>query len=375
MNYADLICRGDFAENITQYLNLAERIKYSFLFNIDVVDQFKKELSKRIYQLTSMPPSEERSYYPKGNNQPDFKLEELYTLLQESDGYISGSIIVQCLIDETYDSSDIDIFVKYGGHEQLHQYLVDHASTYVNSTEYVNKPGLDVKNYFIGGAKFQVTAVTFSDLPWSKGRVTSIPDYIRYGFDFDVLMNWFNGKVFHVRNIEAIRTKTITILRDEDVKFTERMQRYANRNYVFTNIKLSDEKVVHLRKWAVYEPKLYSIYEVLNHPFSKCLELFDITPEGTSSTYAANSAYIRLPNHGKKNFMKFVQREIEHQKSYHNFIFNEKLNMFNLYDLDSGYYQPKCETCPYCYLTQLNAKPHYHWKHELILFLDEDNTI
>lgn len=199
-----------------------------------------------------------------------YEINTIYEILDNLNGYISGSFILQCIKNVKYENADVDIFFpldidleKYsrtyrkqfsrysGGYETYHKYAkleplknkhLDITFKGINMNayiDYIEKVSFIVFEYENAkGHKLQLIGVVLK-----KYNLTNIIDFIDLTFDLDILCNCFNGKKFYIKNIDNINknkavintTKTKTmVLGNERLLRIYRLIKYLNRSYDIT---------------------------------------------------------------------------------------------------------------------------------------------
>lgn len=151
----------------------------------------------------------------------------------QKDCIISGSCILQFLLDEIYDDYDIDIFIDNRKVPQMINFLF--------LTGYTIDTIWKKNNYSKFGKYVQI--MNFAKTFKGKYRIqliivnrfrTSPVDIVR-NFDFTIVKNYFDGRHLHITNKDYILRKydKITTSQVEKYKCAERIQKYKQRGITF----------------------------------------------------------------------------------------------------------------------------------------------
>lgn len=128
------------------------------------------------------------------------KFEGLKDILAKSDSAITGSYLIQCVLNEKWEESDIDIFIPYkegflspsnNKSSMVDQWIYDNGGTfngYQESERYGNPVGSDeviffIRNYKFNGFNVQTILVDHDN----------IEEYVNDNFDFDICKNVYKG--------------------------------------------------------------------------------------------------------------------------------------------------------------------------------------
>lgn len=153
---------------------------------------------------------------------------------------LSGSIIVQFLLNENYDSSDIDVFLTINEIKKFNGFLLDEKYSEVsNERDYFNidfkiplvtKPVMDVKTYnksvYVNGVSVRYTVQLI---------IVEDPIKVIQDFDFDIVKNYYDGKCFNYTNSLESKTETLTFIELKYLSDTQkdRMEKYISRDFKF----------------------------------------------------------------------------------------------------------------------------------------------
>lgn len=183
--------------------------------------------------------------------------------MHEARAVISGSFILQCILNEKWENSDIDIYVEYTEDDKylkiLHEYLST-KTTQIEDGYYAEKDIHKTTNYFFDN-DYKIQIVQFytdircdncmmnrkftdgikrykcsNEVP-CEGKKQTIWEHIKYtGFDICKNMAYFNDKLslkLRTTNYREIINKctTFTILDLED--FFYRIKKYSQRGFFF----------------------------------------------------------------------------------------------------------------------------------------------
>ena len=180
------------------------------------------------------------------------KYEDFVKLMKELHGFISGSFIIQCMLNEKWDNSDIDIYIPIIGNnvtKRIYQsrYLCSDMDDFmyndlgiINGCVDLYSPEVNnkikyVRNYENNEIKFQIIGIEY------EKNINSIHEFVNYTFDFDICKNIYcfnNEDDIIICNINDVLTKntnfnckelwTLSILR---------YMKYSKRGFKFNNIK------------------------------------------------------------------------------------------------------------------------------------------
>lgn len=159
-------------------------------------------------------------------------LENFYQVLQQVDGGISGSLILQCLLGESWEGSDIDIYLPHR-HDWNQETLVDGFLRQVLGTqpEMVNSYLFNMKcenrirEHTIQETRFQVIVI---QTPYDD-----LEQFICADYDMDVCMNLYDGQRFFCHSLSAVMNKRITCQFKPGDK---RKLKYQRREFAFNPI-------------------------------------------------------------------------------------------------------------------------------------------
>ncbi len=182
-------------------------------------------------------------------------------LMEETKCFISGSFIIQCILNEEWKGSDVDIYVPTIGN----QIRVDHSpfskvddfmyknmnmkDGYIDSYPEVLHSGLKwVRNYvdYIYDSNGKQTyekrvRIQIIGIEISK-NISQAVQFVEETFDFDICKNVYSFEGIYVKNIKEILSKTTSFksskLHDSSVN---RCKKYEERGFSFLN-QPTDEK-------------------------------------------------------------------------------------------------------------------------------------
>jgi hypothetical protein len=201
---------------IMDYINLTDIYNLKKLFSLKIYDGY---LDKKIVELI------------------DYKLSlifgDYYDLFKQfldvTGSLISGSFIIQVLLNKTYKNSDIDIYFP----EEASNSLINFArllGTFINdrqtySHDFRNKI-LDVNDLYLNGTKLQ----------FIKMANDKIYDFIMDDFDIDICKNVFgveNEKMYaKIYNLDMLMNKTGNMKTDGIImKNVDRYLKYTKRGF------------------------------------------------------------------------------------------------------------------------------------------------
>jgi hypothetical protein len=190
---------------------------------------------------------------------------EIQTFIKQYNCFISGSSIIQSILDEHYDDSDIDIYVPIA-HKNLIKVNQFKNFQITNDTNrhYRSLSSGDIKICRVvdyqsdKGNKIQLIYVKI------KNNRQSIIDYLAGFFDFDICKNFYRFNDIYIKNLYQILNKELHFKLDNDLwninKTLGRINKYQSRGFKLINHcsleQLSQEKVliyhVELIKYRIY---------------------------------------------------------------------------------------------------------------------------
>jgi hypothetical protein len=167
---------------------------------------------------------------------PDY--DRFVKAMVQAKGVLSGSFLIQCILDEKWDNSDIDLYV---GNEEsdkiIHKFFGIDGEDYYNGyyrrlghIENISNFNIKPMDYYYDYVKVQVVQV-------KTDKKYSLWDHIRNtGFDICKNMLYFDKKgnmQLKLENLQGIVNKQIvfTILDTDDFLF--RMKKYSYRGFMF----------------------------------------------------------------------------------------------------------------------------------------------
>ena len=182
-------------------------------------------------------------------------------LMSKNGAFLSGSFIIQCILDE-YWESDIDIFCPHIGNKvtnlynepielernsnyytnELEDYLYynmgykGHIEAYkyhqLNKHHPINYKIIHVRDYFKPDNDKSIIQMISLNI---EKEIKQYYDFIEKRFDFDICKNMYNGQLY-INNIEGILTKVTrfkcTTRLEQSI---ERYHKYVERGFVFDN--------------------------------------------------------------------------------------------------------------------------------------------
>jgi hypothetical protein len=232
------------------------------------------------------------------------ELNNFKTTLDKSKSIIAGSFVLQCILGEYWDKSDIDIYYPIA--ININNNNTNNIINFFGSKEFAYN---DLENFFINLPiiKFTVKhvtnyagdAVTIRDFESCNTGVKiqivekempknydDINSYINTYFDFDVCNNMFyheNGiDKIKISNLESIFNKIIQSKRDSTM---DRYEKYSNRGFkIVTTYKTSHQ--IHVRSTGELNTYqiLYGNYD--SSAFPKCNNLVIKLPENVYDKYS-----------------------------------------------------------------------------------------
>jgi hypothetical protein len=179
---------------------------------------------------------------------------KFFDLLESFEAIISGSFILQILLDADWDSGDIDIYTTCTDYE----IFISKMHEFFGTRRTDESPEMQQKNYYNSMNEFKFDNVssrigdvyTFPmnknglnvqlisiDVGTRKTVIQDIHDYIDRTFDFDFCKNTFNGYNLTISNRQSIIDKrhdlSLNLL--PKLKF-DRIIKYLNRGFIIDNL-------------------------------------------------------------------------------------------------------------------------------------------
>ncbi len=182
---------------------------------------------------------------------------ELFKIMKADNAVISGSFILQCIYNETYDNSDINIYFEK---KVIEQNMINNKYPLgeTNETlEYLHKIGsqlMYIESYPIF-KKIRSCQYVINDVEIGAIKVTdgNIYDLIRTNFDF--LKCAYDGEKLLIYDLESVINKTSTVKIDNNM-----ISHYNRDNFYFedflTSYEIKDMIQRHIKR---YESRGYTI--------------------------------------------------------------------------------------------------------------------
>lgn len=172
---------------------------------------------------------------------------------------ISGSFIIQCILNENWNS-DIDIFIPING---VKQQMTEHGNLLTDIEIFLNKyykfsdyyaanrystdigPQINwIRNYSITD-EFKIQTIQLN-MEYDNKKIY---DYLDESFDFDICKNLYsfsnNQDIIKIKNLQQILNKKIEFKITENVGSTlKRYKKYKNRGFKFNNIKNYFDEII-----------------------------------------------------------------------------------------------------------------------------------
>ena len=198
-----------------------------------------------------------------GKNLKEFKNE-----MKTTGSFISGSFILQCILNETWNNSDIDVYtpiedntdVRKGDHSKEHQ------PSGFTTLEYFLYMTLEHKNYESAGQTYdplfrmdkisieRVLEYEKKEAPnkqilqvieiWTKNNITELKEFVN-SFDFDICKNFYyidneNNENLYICNLSNIFNRITEFKYKESIfglnSSIKRMKKYQDRGFKFSNL-------------------------------------------------------------------------------------------------------------------------------------------
>lgn len=174
-------------------------------------------------------------------------LSEFYQSLDESNGVISGGFLLQCMLDETWFDSDVDIFMPhYREFSPIENFLykfegckyVSHnsGSQYIGNLSIINNIEIDyIRNYNINGKVFQIIRLRDYNKNELMNRL-DIVNFIRLNFDFDFLKNYYYNNTAWIYDLRTLSKTAFFDVTTDLISSIKRCKKYQERGFKFLNL-------------------------------------------------------------------------------------------------------------------------------------------
>lgn len=163
--------------------------------------------------------------------------EEFQQFLIKTKAFISGSFIIQCILDHYYNDSDLDIYIPIKNYkETIITYNFKNSKTTSQSVSYRDFDDVKicrVVNYQFNNNKMQLIYVEID-----KDR-QSIIDYLTDYFDLDICKNFYRPNDLYIQNLSQIVTQKLYFKIQNThwnlAKFMSRANKYRERGFELIN--------------------------------------------------------------------------------------------------------------------------------------------
>jgi hypothetical protein len=178
------------------------------------------------------------------------KSERLMEIIEQNDGYISGSFMLKLLVGATWKSDDIDVYIDVtnGNYPDLiNEILVNDTS----NEEYNSFAGFTIGGYGdnnvqlhcratkCGDVKIQFIFVTFMNKKGFNDKNNTIHEFINRTFDFDFCKNIYNSKTKKIITMypDSLYSKSSDISKIlVPTTKLERIIKYTKRGFTINNL-------------------------------------------------------------------------------------------------------------------------------------------
>jgi hypothetical protein len=232
----DLYNLSEVVNNITSKNKIIEIIKSQTILEIE-----KRLLNELSYTL----PFDKERY------------QIFLSLLKSTNSVISGSFLIQCMLETSWEGTDIDIFVPLKGnkisftkHRNELSEIEEFLFTFMPFVDYTQAAhyGNDIDNKIRFMRTFKKNTASFYKIQVILVDIeaSEIHDFILNNFDFDICKNIFsysnenkgnntnNGKQLYIHNLNDIMTKKTTFKVGNRLGSSiERCLRYELRGFSF----------------------------------------------------------------------------------------------------------------------------------------------
>src|SRR5437762_2808080 len=157
-------------------------------------------------------------------------------LLSENSGVISGSFLLQCILNETYTESDIDIYIpipyyetQAGSFTSIENYIYNiMKGKYITSSYQYEPENIAYIREYHFNVKLQIIYII------SKNPLEDLWKTIRDLYDFDILKNIYSSNALKIHKLSDIMTKSTTFGYTWSLKASIiRYNKYINRGITF----------------------------------------------------------------------------------------------------------------------------------------------
>ncbi len=255
------------------------------------------------------------------------KLPEFKNILQDVNGIISGSCILQSILGEKWEKSDIDIFIPVRGNvitntpsdnpkSEMDDFMFangkmtdyDAANRY-----YSNICGRIIvwcRTYKINNQLVQVILINV------ENRINKMCDFIFKNFDFDICKNIYhrenNNDNIVIHNIKDVLTKQTTFkIGTRFGSSVLRCEKYMKRGFTFINPEnsqvLNKNNPIHITKIETCFRENYETYEMCNITNT----LSGYVPSNDMKTLYENQNLIKIPSNVIKDYAKELRIKIQ----------------------------------------------------------------
>lgn len=197
---------------------------------------------------------------------------EFMDIFKEAKAVISGSFIIQCVLNEYWDS-DIDIYISYFNANfykdivgKMRQLLaITMTELYKTKNNYLSRDLLirNVYTYQNPNVRYKIQIITIE----AKPDYLSMSNYVKEKADFDICKNVYyvdeDKSFLNINTIDNILSKKATFSYFAGFRASfQRYLKYSNRGFIFKNVSydqdLSDELndyISHIKIPASYKLK------------------------------------------------------------------------------------------------------------------------
>jgi hypothetical protein len=164
-----------------------------------------------------------------------FNNPEFFTELLSKDCIISGSFLLQFLLNEIYMNSDIDIYLTEESSIFMKEYLLMEGYLFSGKTDFGEYIEIMEKN---DNEPFIVENYVKYGLPPLKIQLIVSKNSLKLikHFDFNIVKNYFDGKKMYINKNLINKTEIITKYEYENLSNLQkrRIKKYKKRGFNFT---------------------------------------------------------------------------------------------------------------------------------------------
>lgn len=176
--------------------------------------------------------------------------EEFQQFLMKTNAFISGSFIIQSILDQHYKDSDLDIYVPFAYKRNKIINFKNFTIT-KQSGSYRNEDASDIKIYHVTDYQCNNKKMQLIYVKINSDR-QSIINYLTEYFDLDICKNFYRLNDLYIHNLSQIVSQKLYFnIRNTSwnpIKSIERVNKYQNRGFeiikCYSLQELTGEKII-----------------------------------------------------------------------------------------------------------------------------------